>query len=93
MTTTTIKTTAQLKAGDLVHAHGGVFLITVDARESYGHRPMAAHLVQAHGPSDCAVAKSVCVEGEVSGYFKPGSEWSFQGNHRQQWCVSTSLEA
>lgn len=81
------KITSQLKAGDLVRAHGGLFRITTDARESHGHRPMAAHLVQAHGPSDCAVAKSVCVEGEVSGYFKPGSDWTFQGNHLARWQV------
>lgn len=74
------KNPAHLKAGDIVVAHGGKFRITSDARESLGHRPMAAHLQQAHGPSNCAVAKAVCLEGEVQGYFWPGSEWTFQGN-------------
>ena len=70
------------KAGDVVSAHGGKFRIEEDAHESGGHRPMAAHLVTAHGPSDCAVARAVCIEGEVPGYFWPGSAWTFQGNLR-----------
>ncbi|MBF9235553.1 hypothetical protein [Microvirga alba] len=79
---TTRKFIHQFKTGDLVHAHGGTFRIIEDARESQGHRPQAAHLVQADGPSDCAVAKAICIEGEVQGYFRPGSEWTFQGNFR-----------
>lgn len=70
---------ADLKIGDIVHANGGKFRVIENARESVSHRPMAAHLVQADGPSDCAVAKSVCIEGEVRGYFKPEYEWTFQG--------------
>jgi hypothetical protein len=70
----------EFKAGDIVKEHGGTFRIIEDARSSTAHRPMAAHLVTAHGPSDCAIAKAVCIEGEVKGYFRPGSEWTFQGN-------------
>lgn len=70
----------QLKAGDVVRAHGGKFRVLEDARDSRGHRPMADHLVVAHGPSACAVAPAVCIEGQVGGYFYPGSDWTFQGN-------------
>ena len=88
MTTTTRKYTSELKAGDIVRAHGGVFRILEDARESQAHRPQAAHLEQAHGPCDCAKAKSICIEGEYGHYFWPGSEWTFQGNFRAgQWLV------
>lgn len=87
MTTTTLKTTSQLKAGDIVHAHGGVFRVVADARESIRHRPMADHLVIAHGPSDTAVAKAICIKGEVPGYFQPGSPWTFQSNHLHCWAV------
>lgn len=77
----TRKTPTQLKAGDIVHAHGGIFKVIENARESQSHRPQDDHLVTGHGPSDCAVAKAICIEGETPGYFKPGSEWTFQGNH------------
>lgn len=70
----------QLKKGDIVSAHGGKFRVTEDARESNAHRPMVAHLEVAHGPSACAYATAVCIEGEIPGYFKSGSEWGFQGN-------------
>lgn len=69
-----------LKAGDVVEAHGGRFFVIEDARESQAHRPQAGHIMTAHGPSDCAVARSICMDGEVSGYFWPGSTWTFQGN-------------
>lgn len=75
------KRIADLKAGDIVSAHGGKFLVTENARESSSHRPLMAYLTQAHGPSDCAAARSVCIEGECGGYFYPGKAWSFQGNH------------
>ena len=70
----------QLKVGDIVHAHGGVFRIVENARESITHRPQSAHLTPAHGPSDTARAKAVCIKGTIPGYFSPGSEWTFQGN-------------
>lgn len=66
--------------GDVVCFHGGKFRIIENARSSNGHRPLAAHLVTAHGPSDCAIAKAECIDGTVPGYFWPGSEWTFQGN-------------
>lgn len=73
----------QLKKGDVIQAHGAVFEITEDAYESNGHRPQVGHLVTAHGPSDCAVARSVCIGGkETTGYIRIGKEWVFQGN---QW--------
>lgn len=70
----------EFKVGDLVKAHGGVFRITKNARYSTWHTPKSGHLQTADGPSDCAVAESVCVQGEFPGYFKPGTEWTFQGN-------------
>lgn len=88
MTTFTRKTPPQLKAGDVVHYYGGTFRVTEDARESQGHRPQVAHLTTGHGPSDCGVAKAVCLTGEVPGYFKPGSDWTFQGNHLASFAVA-----
>ena len=76
----TTKYIHQFKKGDIVRAHGGLFRITSDAKDSNSHRPMAGHLKQAHGPSDCAWAESVCIEGKCGHYFEPGSSWTFQGN-------------
>ena len=76
-----------LKAGDIVLAHGGKFCVTENAHESQGHRPQAAHLVTAHGPCDCAVAHAVCLEGTIPGYFAPGSIWTFQGNFLAPLCT------
>lgn len=86
MSTLTKKYIHQLKAGDLVRAHGGIFQVTQDARESQSHRPTywagSAGLghVTLPGPCSCAYAAAVCLEGEIPGYFKPGSSWDFQGN-------------
>lgn len=79
MTTTTRKRIADLKAGDVVLRHGARFLVEQDAQESGSHRPQAEHLVQAHGPSCVAWAPARCIEGELHGYFKPGTPWPFQG--------------
>lgn len=69
------------KKGDIVHCHGARFECIEDAHESSGHRPMAGHLNQAHGPSECAVCRSVCIDGqETPGYIEHGREWTFQGN-------------
>jgi hypothetical protein len=56
-----------LKIGDVVRAHGGVFRVIENAHESQGHRPQSA-------------ARAVCIEGRIPGYFAPGSIWTFQGN-------------
>lgn len=73
-----------LKAGDLVKAHGGVFKVIEDAHEVAWHRPKywnsATGSVELMGPSDCAAAAAICIEGEFPGYFKPGSEWVFKCN-------------
>lgn len=82
------KRIANLKAGDIVHAHGGTFRILTNAVESSIHRPQSASLVYAHGPADCARAKSECLTGEVIGYFKPGTEWTFQGSSAVSVIVS-----
>lgn len=66
--------------GDIVSAHGGKFRVISNAVESCGHRPRSGHLVQAPGPSCCAVAEAVCIAGCVPGYFKVGTPWTFQGN-------------
>ena len=70
----------EFKIGDIVHKHGGVFRIVENARESLFHRPQSAHLTTADGPSDTARAKAICIKGTIPGYFKPGAEWTFQGN-------------
>ena len=69
------KTIHQFKAGDVVNFHGGKFLITEDASHAYMQDGL-------QGPSDCAVAKSICIEGECGAYFSATqkSEWRFQGN-------------
>jgi len=75
----------QFKVGDLVCAHGGVFKIVENAKPSIAHHTVDRsngqfkYLPEA---PDCAYAKAVCVEGEFPGYFKPGSDWTFQGNFR-----------
>jgi hypothetical protein len=81
MKTTNTKRIHEFKAGDIVSANGAKFRILGDAKESSGHRPMAGHLEQAHGPSDCASAKGEWLEGQIiPGYFGPGMPWLFQGN-------------
>jgi len=72
----TMKTTHQLCKGDRVTLHGGVFLITSDARLSRGHLPE-----DGVGPTACLVFDSVCESGNIPGYFQPGSSWTVQGNH------------
>jgi hypothetical protein len=76
----------EFKEGDLVQAHGGVFKITHDAMESQAHRPdywtSNKGRTTLPGPCDCAYAAAICIEGEVKGYFKPGSSWDFQGNFK-----------
>ena len=73
----------QFKKGDIVHFHGARFEILEDARHSLGHLPRATHIEVAHGPSECAVASSVCIDGsETRGYIEHGRPWVFQGNFR-----------
>ena len=78
---------AQFKTGDLVKAHGGIFRVTADARESQAHRPTywsgscnSGGHITLPGACPVAYAPAVCIEGEIPGYFKPGSPWDFQGN-------------
>lgn len=70
----------ELKAGDIVQAHGGRFRVIADAFECVYAGPQSDRLKRADGPSAVAGAKAVCIEGIVPGYFHPGSEWYFQGN-------------
>jgi len=80
----TKKYIAQFKTGDLVQAHGGIFRVAADARESQSHRPTYWQSGSGHielpGACPVAYAPAVCIEGEIPGYFKPGSTWDFQGN-------------
>ena len=69
-------TVPMLKKGMIVHYYGGRFLVTEDARASQSHFPK-----DGIGPTDCAIAKSVCLSGHVQGYFKEGTFWPFQGNY------------
>jgi len=67
------KTIHQLKAGDIVRFHAGKFLITQDAYPAFEH----------YGPSDVAIAPSICIEGECGAYYSAQNktEWAFQGNY------------
>ena len=78
----TIKNTHQLRKGDRIAMHGGVFLITTDARESCAHRPH-----DNIGPSDVIAFSSICESGNVPNYFWPGSSWMVQGNRLARWSV------
>lgn len=73
-----------LKAGDIVAEHGATFRVLTDAIESETHR--ARHWdcaecihVMHEGPTNCAWTEGECISGEIPGYFKPGSRWTFQG--------------
>ena len=73
----------QFKKGDIVHFYGARFECLEDARESRSHGPYSDHLTRAPGPCDCAVTRSICIDGhETQGYIQHGKEWTFQGNHR-----------
>lgn len=87
---TTTKNTHQLRIGNIVHMSGGRFEITTTLRESNSHRPDGYWPAEGVGPSDCVTCVGVCLEGEVPGYFKPGTEWNFQGNTRATWAVEAA---
>lgn len=87
----TFKNIAQLVVGDIVWNYGGKFQVTAAPRSSTGHRPMSARLTPAPGPANCAVVETVCVEGEVPGYFKPGTPWNLQGTVGGLFAVSFQL--
>lgn len=74
----------QLKAGDIVQAHGGLFKVIENAHEVAWHSPKYWDSAKGHvelpGASDCAAANAICIQGEFPGYFKPGSEWVFKCN-------------
>ena len=69
-----------LKAGDVVLAHGHRLLVTEDARYSLGHVPAEAYgcAMEFVGPSEVASAPAVCLDETNDPYFANG--WSFQGN-------------
>jgi hypothetical protein len=76
----TLKTRiADLKVGDIVHAHGGLFEVMEHPFDSNTHSTWKDLDGWCVGPAGVAVAKAKCLEGHVSGYFWPGSEWTFQG--------------
>jgi hypothetical protein len=81
----TIKTRiADLKVGDIVAEHGGTFRVLFDPVPSEGHRDRHWNtrecIHELHdGPVNCAYTSAECLTGEVPGYFKPGSQWTFQG--------------
>ena len=80
---TTQKYIHEFKVGDIVRAHGGKFRITQDAKPSLAHHTIdrtGGQFKQLPEAPDCAYADAVCIEGEFPGYFKPGSDWTFQGN-------------
>lgn len=83
---------SQLKQGDIVSYYGGLFKVTAAPYESQCHRPKTAHLTTGAGPANCAVAESVCISGEVEGYFRPGTPWNFQGTVGGVSAVSYSVQ-
>lgn len=70
---------ADLQPGQLVAAHGGLFRITEQPFDSITHSSQKDPEGWCVGPAGVAVAPAVCVEGEIAGYFRPGSAWTFQG--------------
>jgi hypothetical protein len=92
MINTTRTPVAALKAGDIVCFYGGRFQITEDARELQSYRPEAGHLVTAPGPCNGAIANSICIEGQVPGYFEKGTTWTFQGTHAGTHAVAYQVE-
>ncbi len=70
---------ADLKVGDIVHAHGGVFEVIEHPHDSITHSTWKDLDGWCVGPAGVAVASAKCIEGEIAGYFKPGSQWTFQG--------------
>lgn len=89
----TITNISQLRKGNIVQYYGGSFEITAEPRESQSHRPQSAHLTTAQGPTNCAVVDAVCIDGEVPGYFKPGTPWTFQGTVGGLFAVSHAVKA
>lgn len=87
------KNVARLQAGDVISFYGGRFLVIEDSRELQSYRPESAHLTIAPGPCNGAIARSVCVEGSVPGYFKPGTEWVFQGTYAGTFAVNYAVES
>jgi hypothetical protein len=82
-----IKTTYELRPGDIVAMGGGTFRILDELHESQSHRPEGYWPEPGVGPSSCVACFGVCLSGSVPGYFAPGSTWVFQGNHRATWTV------
>ena len=81
----TYKNIHDLKAGDIVYAHGGTFKILYDAKPSLSHhtRVHASHgFMQLPEAPDCAYTEGECLTGEVKGYFSKGTKWTFQGNFK-----------
>jgi hypothetical protein len=53
-------------------------MMTEDMGCSVGHvENYGIH--EGYGPTGCVHGRAVCIQGEVQGYFKPGSPWAFQG--------------
>ena len=71
------KRIADLKAGDIVKAHGGTFRVLTDAAQSEGHRDSywdgARRIHEPHpGPVDCAIAQ------ELLARTAPALTWTVQ---------------
>lgn len=82
------KNTHQIRKGDIIVQYGGRFECIAEPRLSNSHLPQDAYWpADPIGPSDCLVIEAVCIEGEMKGYFKPGSTFTIQGNNRAVWSV------
>ncbi len=78
MNTTRVRI-ADLKVGDIVAQHGGLFRVQAQPYDSIGHAPQDPASGWHQGPAGVAVAPAICIQGQVPGYFKPGTEWKLQG--------------
>lgn len=82
-----MKTAHQLRKGDIVRFHGGRFEVLADPRLSSAHQVEGYWPRDSVGPTACVSSPAVCLEGRVSGYFAPGTEWNFQGNTNARFAV------
>lgn len=70
-----MKKTSELIIGDKVKISCGIMEVL--------EMPRKAGKVNIYGQT--YIVKSVCINGIVPGYFKPGSFWTIQGNDNATW--------
>lgn len=88
----TTKNIAKLAIGDIVYYYGCEFEVVGLPYEATSHRPMSGHLTIAQGPANCVRVDSVCISGEVNGYIKTGTPWTFQGTMAGNYAVNYAVK-